>query len=66
MEIQICASCIVDSGFEAFGTAVAGNEPIACDVCGSEFWSLITATNAPQDSTYTQEFDEFTDADPGL
>jgi hypothetical protein len=65
MEAQICNECIRDSGFEAFGTAFAGEEPIACDVCGGEFWKLNTAVFVG-DSTYTQEYDTFTDADPGL
>ena len=40
LEIQVCGSCIVDSGFIEFGTLTAGDEPVACDVCGAECWSL--------------------------
>ena len=39
-EVQICSNCIVDSGFVAFGTVTHSEEPLACDVCGGEFWTL--------------------------
>jgi len=33
------------------------------DVCCDRWWKL---TDDDEESTYTQEFDEFSDADPGL
>jgi hypothetical protein len=39
-EIEICAECLIGSGYVQIGSSIGGENPVPCAVCGKEYWVI--------------------------